>query len=732
MAETVTTVSSATSGFIGPVSTRRGGYLQGQLTIRDLIADIDRRQMILPEFQRGYVWKPTQVREFVRSLYRGYPTGSFLIWKTPDPGMVRAGGAPNSDSKYFSLILDGQQRLTSIYTLVTGNAPPFYEGEKLFFNLYFNLQSEEFAYYKKITMMSHPEWIAVTDFFQQGIAKFFAEHNDESEVYLANFEKLQKLDAIINYPYYVDTISEEDINRAVEIFNLVNSKGTRLSASDLALAHICASWPEARQSFRQAQTELSAHHFDFGLDVYTRIAATVATGSGTYDALYNASIEDVRDAWAKGKRAFEYLVNVLRGDAYIDQSRHLKTPFALYPLIVHIARSGGAFSNEHDKRDYLHWMYAALMWGRYSGSSETKLNADLAALDTDDPPALLRENLVKQRGRIRVQPGDLDRAGSTSTFYPMTYIVARSRGARDWFNGAPLYSKAVGAVFGLEAHHIFPQSVLYKSGYSGADNAHKQIVNQIANLAFLTKQANLKISNSDPLGYLREVEKKFPGVLAEQFVPMDESLWAVDRFADFLAERRRLIADGINAFMDQLIAAQPGPERLVSIEDLIESGESLGVEFKSSLRWDYRENRVNKDLAKAVAKTLAAFLNSQGGTLLIGVADDGEILGLDRDFEALGAKGNRDGFELSFRDTIGSLLGEDKNPSIELTFSDVDGKTVALASCQQHHTPVFVEDGDRSEFYVRAGNASRPLDVKEASEFIKAHWPSSSLVGASG
>ena len=218
----------------------------------------------------------------------------------------------------------------------------------------------------------------------------------------------------------------------------------------------------------------------------------------------------MKTAWANGKRSLEYLVNVLRGDAYIDQSRHLKTPFALYPLIVHLARQGGTFASQHEKWDFLHWMYAALMWGRYSGSSETKLNADLTALSESDPPARLRENIVKERGRIRVQADDLDRAGVTSTFYPMTYIVARSRGARDWFNGAPLYSKAAGAVFGLEAHHIFPQSVLYKSGYSSTDNVHKQIVNQIANLAFLTKQANVKISNADPLAYLRDVEEPLP------------------------------------------------------------------------------------------------------------------------------------------------------------------------------------------------------------------------------
>jgi hypothetical protein len=253
------------------------------------------------------------------------------------------------------------------------------------------------------------------------------------------------------------------------------------------------------------------------------------------------------------------------------------------------------------------------------------------------------------------------------------------------------------------------------------------MVNQIANLAFLTKQANLKISNSDPLAYLREVEERFPGALAEQFVPMDESLWAVDRFEDFTAERRRLIAEGINVFMESLIAEEPAS--LATIEDLIARGESLRVEYKSSLRWDYRENQVNKALTKVVAKTLAAFMNSQGGTLLIGVADDGEVLGLDEDFTSLGAKGNRDGFELTFRNAIGSYLGEDKNPVVDLTFSDADGKTVAVAACQRHSEAVFVEDGNSSEFYVRAGNTSRLLNVKEASDYIKSHWSGASAPG---
>ncbi len=123
--------------------------------------------------------------------------------------------------------------------------------KKLFFDLHFNILDESFSYWKKITMQGKPEWIPVTEFFQQGFAEFLqariADGEEAKELYVENLERLNKLDALRNYPYYVTTLTEGNMERVVEIFNLVNSAGTRLSKSDLALAHICASWPEARE-----------------------------------------------------------------------------------------------------------------------------------------------------------------------------------------------------------------------------------------------------------------------------------------------------------------------------------------------------------------------------------------------------------------------------------------------------------------------------------------------------
>lgn len=691
----------------------------GEMKVTDLLADIEHRRLILPEFQRGYVWTRQQVREFVASLYRGYPSGSFLIWKTPDPGLVR-GEAVNDDAKVFQLILDGQQRLTSIYTLIKGEPPPFYEEEKLFFNLYFNIVDERFEYYKKQLMQGSVDWLPVTEFFQLGLPEFFKQRKDQSEVYITNFAKLQQLDAIRTYSYYLSTISEENIEDAVNIFNLVNSRGTRLSKSDLALAHICSSWPEARRLFRAAQAKFAAQNFPFDLEIFTRLTATVATGSGLYEPLYRTPIEEVKAAWHNVEKSLAYLIGILRAHAFIDSSRNLASPYPLVPVVVHLARQDGTFTDQREMRDFLHWMYAALMWARYSTSTETKLNADVAALSEGNPTQRLRENILKERGRIKVQPTDLDRAGSRSPFYEMAYIVARARGAVDWANGHPLYTQAAGLMLEIEGHHIFPSAYLYKHGYSSSDVTDKQIVNELANLCFLTKGSNLKISSKDPLEYLSEIKDKYPGALDAQFMPMNATLWDVERFPEFLGERRRLIADAINAYMDELASEEV--DEPITIEDLIAQGEGPKVEYKASLRYDLGQGNVNKALTKSVTKTIAALLNSAGGTLLIGVKDNSEVFGIEADFGTLGDKGNRDGFELALRSAINAHLGEETGPFVEVTFGNVADRTVAVVSCEPHHKPVFLEDGSQREFYVRSGNSSVPLDVKEANDYITVHW----------
>jgi hypothetical protein len=696
-----------------------------QLKIHELISEIEKKDYILPEFQRGYVWNREQVKEYLASLYRGYPTGSFLIWKTPNPGLVR-GGAPDNDGGSFQLILDGQQRLTSIYTLVKGEPPPFYEGEKLYFDIWFNVQTEQFSYFKALEMKGHPEWIAVTPFLKAGIGNYLSAGNgflaaDEVAFLFQFFDRLNRLDTIKNYVYYLDVVTEREMDQVVKIFNLVNKQGTPLSKSDLALSHICALWPEARQEMRSLQAALKAEGFAFDLSFYVRCASAVATNAGTYEPLYRESVEAIKSAWQRARKAIEYLLNILRHDAYIDSSNALVSDNVLVPLVVYLANVAGKFKDDREKNRFLHWMYLALIWARYSGSTETALQQDIEALKDADPTTRLRANIVAQRGRTKVEARDLFNASTRTAWSTLAYVVARNRGARDWFNGQPLYAKNIGKSNGLEYHHIFNQDMLYKSGrYDSSSPQDRLRVNEIANIAYLTSAANKEVSNKPPGQYLPDVVKRYPDALRQQVVPEQPALWQLERYEDFLAHRRQMLADAMNAYLDGLLADEKPAD--VSIEDYIAAGEGESVEFKGSLRWDYRQGTVNKTLEKMVARTLAAFMNSKGGTLIIGVSDEGDALGLEADFATLQHRPNADGWEQHLHNVLNSYLGKDVAATVSMSFGEFQGKAVAVVRAEPGIKPVFLTDGPNTEFFIRAGNTTQLLNVKETTEYIKQHF----------
>ncbi|MFN2196213.1 MAG: RNA-binding domain-containing protein [Anaerolineales bacterium] len=154
---------------------------------------------------------------------------------------------------------------------------------------------------------------------------------------------------------------------------------------------------------------------------------------------------------------------------------------------------------------------------------------------------------------------------------------------------------------------------------------------------------------------------------------------------------------------------------------LIEAGENQFVEFKSSLVWDYYQTRANKNLNEPVMKTLAAFMNTRGGTLLIGVNDDGEILGLEPDFGTFRKK-DVDGFELAFNAAFNSMLGVQNRQYVEVTFPKLDEKIICVAQASPARGPVFLAHQGQETFYVRAGNATQAMMVRQAAEYIRSHF----------
>lgn len=160
----------------------------------------------------------------------------------------------------------------------------------------------------------------------------------------------------------------------------------------------------------------------------------------------------------------------------------------------------------------------------------------------------------------------------------------------------------------------------------------------------------------------------------------------------------------------------------LNISDLLKKEEHENLEFKSTFRWDMRQNAVNKILEKSAMKTIAAFLNSQGGHLLMGVDDNKTIIGLASDYGSLIRK-DADGFENHFSQVFHHMIGAEFRQFIKLNWSQVDGKECCVVSVEPSQKPVYLKnDNNSEEFYIRTGNGTTSLKLSEANSYIDSRW----------
>ena len=200
---------------------------------------------------------------------------------------------------------------------------------------------------------------------------------------------------------------------------------------------------------------------------------------------------------------------------------------------------------------------------------------------------------------------------------------------------------------------------------------------------------------------------------------MDPSLWRMERYRDFLAARRELIARKLNEFMAALIE-KPEIPHLRPVADLIGLGEGYTLEFKSTFQWDVIQRQQNKALRTSSLKTIAAFLNSEGGTLVIGVEDDGSIYGLEADLKLLG--GSRDKFQQILSSIINECIGPHVSPYYKVRFEGVNGHDVCVVDVERSSERVFTKTEKGKEFFIRTGNTTKSLDPEQTQEYIEQHW----------
>lgn len=533
---------------------RRGGGLGRDVKISTILDQIDGGFIALPEFQRGYVWSRDQVRGLFESLYHRHPVGGLLVWATDAKTAAHRGDRPIRGG-LVKLLLDGQQRMTSLYGVVRGRPPKFFDGNaQAFTGLRFHLDSETFAFYQPIKMRDDPLWIDVTALMQSGtdgLGAYVTELSKRPDhgTRVGDFVgRLSKLLGITDVEFHIDEVTGEDktTDVVVDIFNRVNSGGTKLSKGDLALAKICADWPEARVSMKEKLKEWADAGYHFNLDWLLRSVNTIVTGEAKFSFLHDKHADEIEEGLARATKRIDTVLNMVGGRLGLDHDRVFFGRFAVPVMVRYLDRRTDALSARERDR-LLFWFAQAGMWGRFSGSTESLIDRDLAALESPDGLETLIENLRMWHGGLRCEPGHFTGWSLGARFYPILYMLTRMGESRDWGTGLALKANMLGKLNRLEVHHIFPKSQLYKRDHTRPE------VNALANFCFLTKDTNLNISDRLPEDYFPEVESKHPGALASQWIPDDPAVWKVERYGDFLKRRKALLAAEANRRFDELL-----------------------------------------------------------------------------------------------------------------------------------------------------------------------------------
>jgi hypothetical protein len=705
------------------------------MRISTALEKIDEHQLFVPAFQREYVWRRDDAKQLIDSLIKQYPTGTMLTWETANPPELKGPHKYNEKQGAVRILLDGQQRITTLYMLVRGKIPPYYTTSEILNDtrgLYVNVETLELAYYTKSKMENDPRWQNITDIFQRKIRAKDIVRELEKKGETVSRERddvmddnTRAIENILDREFPEQTIPvRASVREAIDIFYKVNASGVSLTDAELALAQISGYWPEARDTFKKKLNELAEKGFVFKLDfiVYVLLGCLYHLGSEMKKLHDVENDAPLRTAWKLlDGQVLDYVVSLMRSHAFVDHTDEINSVYALIPITVYCFDKGGAHLNDAEIRKLVKWFYYSQIRTRYVSQLPQKLDRDLRTIKESKNPFDELLAVIEEERRLEITPDEFVGRSISHPLFGLLRWYLKSRNAVCFTTGVAL-RQAMGKKYALENDHIFPYSKLKAQGFSQENRLKYSLAQELTNRAILTQIANRTKSSTDAKAYLADVRERFPDSLALQCVPEDPLLWEIENYELFLQTRRITLASNLNAFLKGITDTKP-PEAAITLEELIAEGEDEELEFKSSLRWDFKEQAVNKKLEEVIVKTVAAFANSQGGTLLIGVSDSGEILGLEGDYLSLGGA-NRDKFELHLRNVLNSAFGAAfVSSKLKVLFPAIGEVEICQVGVRPSTKPLVLTVKDKNgvgqeKFYVRSGNSSQELSLAEMPSYL--------------
>ena len=740
-------------------------FTTSNVPISSLIEDIDMGKIGLPELQRPFVWPNVNVRDLFDSLYRGYPAGFLLFWKTgAEDGLKSIGTGPKQSVPELAIV-DGQQRLTSLYAVVKGMEVLRSNFKKEQIRIAFNPLSGRFdvadaaikkdrAFIPDISVLWTPDFKAGA--FRKAFLSQLKDIREISEDEEATIEdSIDHLRNLPNYNFVALTLaSSVDEETIAEVFVRINGKGKALNQADFIMTLMSVFWEEGRVELENFSLQATVpsegqaspfNHFikpspDQMLRATVGLALKRARLANVYGALRGKDAATGVDnphkregQFALMREAQSAVLNLAnwhhfldalklagyRGQKMVSSETAIIFSYVLYLIGIRDYR----IDRTRMRQAIAEFYFMSAMTGRYTSSPETRFEADLAQVrDLGSGEAFIAKlrqicdtTLTNDYWEITL-PSQLATSASRSPTlfaYQASMMMLDAPALFSPLKLAAMIDPAIkGTKAALEQHHLFPRAYLEEQGVTDL----KQI-NQIANFAPVEWPENIKIGKQPPAEYVPALDAQMTASDRERVYGLHALpyLWWELPYDQFLVERRLRMAQVVRRAWEQLrgdatIKAVAPP----SVTELIAGGETGAVEFKSTLRINLHTGQPDEKMHLSALKTIAGFLNAKGGTLLIGVADDGEVLGIGAD-----AFPNEDKMALHLVNLVKDRIGEVFLPYVHPHFEDQEDERVLLVRCEPGPKAAFLKDGSELRLFVRGGNATAELKGASVTDYVK-------------
>ena len=692
----------------------------------DLISEIQKGIIKIPKFQREFVWSIEKTAKLLDSILKGYPIGTFILWQTDERinDIKNVGNLeipPTPEGTKVQYVLDGQQRITSLYAAYLG-AEIQKTGEKKitdYHDIVVNLDKDINGNDNQV-ISAEPlgeKYLSLNEVlnFSFSKAKALSDKFSEDELELVDSYST----AFKTYEFSTVVLRKEDIDSAIEVFTRINTGGQTLTLFEI----MAAKTYDEKQNF-DMQTKWSAFISELKDIKYEGISSTVIlsvlslilsrTKECKRKTILTLDKQVIIDTWDDAISALKDSIDYFRTTYRIPVSQLLPYDSLLVPFAYFFYYKKE--KPQAQQRKFLEEFFWRMSLSfRYSSSSESRLAQDIKRIDKilnhierpdysdikiylDSPQALIDTNF----------------SAGNSYCKAVLCLLAYQEPKDFQDNGKVILDNSwLKVASSKNYHHFFPKAYLKdKTPYNS---------NSLMNITFVSDHLNKrKIGSKSPATYIgdfKDENDQINTALNSHFIDLNGFGIESDDYAVFLQARARRIFDELKARVE-LTHTEPVKEE---IEELILGGESETVEFKSTLGYDLRQKTVNKKLEYVVAKTIAAFLNSNGGNLLIGVDDHMNALGLNDDISTL-KKNDLDGFELKLIEVIKTYIGNEYSTHIKINFPKYDHHTICHVKIAKSSKPIFTAFEGREDFFVRSGCSSQPLSREAQSIYEKEHW----------